>query len=106
MAITEAQVRRLVQDNPDGGGTNILASDDYSLIITTEPKLYRAAALAARMIASTFAEKVEIAAGSAKIRLQQKYRQYMHYANAFDSRAEEGDLSGATPQLHGISIAD
>lgn len=94
MAITETQIRRLVQDNPGGGGTDVLATADYELIIATETNILRAGAMAARMIASTFAEKVQVAAGSAKIELQDKYQHYIDLANRWDNRAREGGGGG------------
>lgn len=115
MAITETQLRRIVQDNPDGAGTNILSTDDYSFIISAETQLYRAAAMAAKMLASYFAQKVRLSAGPFSIDAQQKFDHYETLAKNFMAMAEEGygaDLvdAGGTgisePVITGVSVSE
>jgi len=92
MAATVQQLRILCGDPSSSA---ILMTSQYSAIIEIESNVYRAAALACRSIAATFAPKVEMGAGPAKMKLQQKYEHYMDLAKKYDSRAESGGGSSS-----------
>lgn len=106
MAATEAQLRVMLDD--PAGASELLSTAEYTVLLAIETTVYRAAALAARSIAAQFAEKVELAAGSVRIALQQKYNHYMTLADRYDFRGREGGggdgaASGGGPKLTGIS---
>lgn len=105
VATTEAILRTLCQD--PAGASEILSTADYTSIIAIESTVYRAAALACRTIASTFAQKVSTSADVVKIELQQKFEHYMELAKTYDIRAREGGGGDvATPVITGISIEE
>lgn len=109
MAATETQLRLLVSD-PLGVG-EILSTGDYASIIAIEDNLYRAAALAARTISATFAEKIKTDIKGVSIENQEKFDHYESLANSYDKRAAEGGDGGTGttgiqvggPSLTGIS---
>ncbi|MCP4161574.1 MAG: hypothetical protein GY760_15990 [Deltaproteobacteria bacterium] len=106
MAITQEQIEALVQDT-----TGLLTDDDYTTIISIESNLYRAAALAARMLAAKYAGKTKLKAGPVTIEAQQKYEHYIDLAQKYDNRASSGGGGGngsgsefACATVTGISI--
>ena len=105
---TEAILRSMLQD--PSGASEILATTDYDVIIAIEDdNVYRAAAMAARMIAATFAQKIKVAAGSIKADLDEKYQHYIDLAKNWDFRAREGGGGSGdefSPQLTGVSLAE
>lgn len=106
-APTESLLRSMLQDA--AGDDEILSTTDYDNVIEVEAtNIYRAAAMAARMIAATFAQKVNVAAGSVKISLEEKYQHYVSLADKLDFRAREGGGGSGeeyNPQLTGVSQA-
>ncbi len=107
MAITQEQIEALVQDT-----TGLLSDDDYTIIMATESNLYRAAALASRMLAAKYASKTKLKAGPVTIEAQQKYEHYLELAQFYDNRAEQGGGGAggssefASATVTGISIND
>jgi hypothetical protein len=58
MAVSETLLRSMVHD--PAGDNQYLTTDQYTAIMALEATEYRAAALAARMIASQFVQKVNL----------------------------------------------
>lgn len=109
MAVTEAQLRSLLQD--PAGSSEILSTADYAVIIDLESNVYRAAAMAARAIAAKYAAKVDVKAGPVSVSNSDKYKHYIGLAKNFDLRAREGggvtgDTTPMGPELTGTSIAE
>lgn len=103
MAVSETLLRSMVHDPV--GDNQYLTTDQYTAIMALEATEYRAAALAARMIASQFVQKVNLEVGSIKIALRQKYQNYMNLAASYDWRAITGGMVPA-PVVGGTSLAD
>jgi hypothetical protein len=101
VAATENLLRLAMNDSAIAS-TQMLETADYNLIIEAEPSFYRAAALAARMIAAQFAKKADIEAGEVKIKLEQKFMHYMQLAKVYDNRAMNGAVGA--PRMTGVSI--
>jgi hypothetical protein len=107
MAITQEQIESLVQDKE-----GLLEDSDYDVILLIESNLYRAAALACRLLAAKYAGKTKLKAGPVTLESQQKYDHYIDLAKAYDNRAEQGggNVNGnggstfALAQLTGVSI--
>jgi len=109
MAVTEAQLRSLLQD-PTGAGEKLSAAD-YATIIALEDNVYRAAATAARAIAAKYAANTDVKAGPVSVANSDKYEHYIDLAKSFDLRAREGGgaATGATPlgpELTGTSVSE
>jgi len=99
---TESTLKILCDDSDNA----LLSSANYTALIAAEPTLYRCAALCCRSIAAQFAEKVNVAAGSVKTELGNKFDHYMDLAKTYDNRAKGGGVGNfASPELTGISIA-
>jgi hypothetical protein len=104
VSVTEANLRQVLGDNPTGGGTDILSTNQYVVVTTAYPNdFFKALSMAAGMIATTFAEKVKTAAGPVKIELQQKFEHYMFLKKSYwlDSERGTGNL---TPIITGVSV--
>ena len=109
---TIAQLRILVQD--PAGATQVLDDTDYDAIILLENNVYRAAAIAARTIAASYAKKTAVKAGPVAVEAQQKFEHYQDLADSYDQRAREGGGSDGTGTLSenagailtGISISE
>ncbi len=103
MAITQEQIEALVQDT-----SGLLTDDDYTIIMEVESNLYRAAALACRMLAAKYARKTKLKAGPVTIEANQKYDHYTDLAQDYDNRAASGGGIGgsnfASATVTGVSI--
>lgn len=106
MAVTEDQLRTLLQD-PAGAGEE-LSSADYAAIIAIETNVYRAAAVACRAVAAKYSLKTEVKAGPVTVKNQQKAENYRKLADAYDQQAREGGGGGGVGsaiELTGTSIS-
>lgn len=106
MAATVSLVRTLVGDDQ---ATEIKADSAYESIIAIETNEYKAAAMACRMLAGHFSQKVSTTIGQVKMSNQQKAQAYRELATEYDKAALTGSgqadpNSLGTPVVTGTSL--
>ncbi len=109
MAWTITQLK-LLMDDPT---PTLLSDNDYTAILAIESNLYRAALLACQKLASRYAQKMKISAGSISIDMQQKFEHYLSLGEFYRGLADSGygEYGGVNalytePKVGGVSISD
>lgn len=97
MAATIEQVKAFVEI-PVDGNTAVMRDEDIRTIIGVESNPFRAAAAVARKLASIYAQRIDIAAGSVRVQNSAIFRNYADLADKLELRALR-DSASITPPI-------
>lgn len=101
------QVRLLIGDTSNSTATEQLSDGEIDWILTQRTNVYRAAALAARQIASQNAEEVASkTVGPLTLTYAERSSQWLKKAADLDAQANKGMGSAVVPFSGGISETD